>query len=404
MRHTMQPVQRFRSSMITALVAALCSGAVHAAAPQVLSLTVGEDYTYDSNVFRVHDDTLPAGFSHRSDSIWTSRATAALDKEFGRQHLTASLGASHVSYGSFSQLNHDTNNVQAGWRAGFGAGSEAGLSYNHSQTMSNLEDLTGSSYRNMVTSDSLVADVALRVAGDWLGVGSVSRGGVDNSRSELKSGEYYVSAYDAGVRYSPRNGNFVDFRVRKSEFQYNRVDPSKADNSYEQNELRLSGKWVPNGTSSVESGVALIQSSHDQASQQDLDYTGLTGYVNYTWKPTAGFSSSLKLARDVGAVGDVWGSYAKTDSLTSFSRWQSTSKLGFFVDASWRKQAFEGTQSLTVAGDRRDRLWSLGVGSDYLLTDKLLIALSVREQRRLSNVTTYSFTDKLVMLTGQYSF
>lgn len=407
MRHTMHTIisgKAFRQTLIAGCVAALCSGGAWAAQGDVLSLSVGQDYTYDSNVFRVADGQNPSGYSHRSDSIWTTHASAALDKEFGRQRITASLGGGHVSYGSFSHLNHDRNAIQLGWRLGFGTASEVGVSYNRAENIGRFEDRTGFSQRNMVTSESLAADLMLRVAGDWLGVGSVAKGSYENSVDTLRSGDSEVLSSDLGVRYAPRNGNYVDFRVRKSDFEYNRVPAGSADYSYEQRELRLTGRWKPNGVSTLEPGVSLVRSRHD--SQTALDYTGWTGFLAYTWKPTGALSETLRVAREVGAVGDAWGSYARTYGISSNTRWQTTAKLGLFLDASWRAQSFRGFQNLNQAdgGRRLDYLWSLGLGADYLLSDKFILALSVKDMDRRSNKAVYSYSDQQVQLSGQYKF
>ena len=405
MRNTTQPASQFSFTLIAALVSALCAGGAQAATADVLSLTVAQEYRYDDNVFRINDGATPQGGASRSDSIWTTRATAALDKESGRQRFTASLGGANVVYGDNTKLNHQTYSGQAGWRLGFGSGSEVGLSYNRAQSMGRFEDRTGSTDRNLVTSESFAADTALRIAGDWLGMASVSKGSFENSRTELRTGDSEVASADAGVRYAPRNGNYVDARFRKSEYDYNNIAPGASDPSYKQSEIRLTARWVPNGTSTIEPGFSLVRSKHDQIT--NFDYSGWTGFLNYQWKPTGALTTSLKLARDVGAVGDAWGSYAKTHTISSYTKWQTTAKLSFFLDAAWQKQSFEGFQNLNavfVQGERDDKNWWLGIGTDYLVTDKLLFGLSVKEYRRMSSQQTYNYSDTQVLVTGQYKF
>lgn len=394
-------------TFIAALIASLFSLSSQAQSPapadEVLALVVGQRLAYDSNVFRVSDGENPAGFDQRHDMLWTSSLRGELNKSFGRQRVYGDLGAAWVKYQEFGHLDHQTYQGFLAWRAGFGAGSEAGAFYRRNRSMSSFDERTGFSQRNMLTAESYGGDVMLRVAGDWLGVSSLSRTENSNSQEVLKSGENDILSWDAGVRYAPRSGNVADLRYRRSRYEYNRV--SASDYSYDQDEIRLSGRWVASGRSTLDAGVSLLRSRHDQL--DNLDFTGLAGYVVHTYRFTGASQVVSRVFRDVGAVGDGWGSYAKTTGISIMPSWQASAKLKVFGEASWRERDFKGYQAFAVAGSERqrtDKIRLLSVGASHALSERFDLRLELRDERRDSSLAGYDFTDQQALLTAEYRF
>lgn len=394
-------------TLIAALIASLCSFAAHAQAPapadDVLALVVGQRLAYDSNVFRLPNGQNPVDYDQRHDMLWTSSVRGELNKSFGRQRVYGDLGAAYVKYQEFSHLDHQSYQGSLAWRAGFGTASEAGAFYRRSRGLSSFDDRTGFSRRNMLTTESYGGDLMLRVAGDWLGVASTSYTENSNSLSELKSGENDIVTGDVGVRYAPRTGNYADVRYRRSRYDYNRVTTS--DYSYDQDEIRLSARWIASGRSTLDTGVSLVRSHHDEL--DSLDFTGLAGYFAHTFRFTGASQVVTRVFRDVGAVGDAWGSYAKTTGISVTPSWQASAKLKVFGEASWRERDYEGyqTAAASVQNDQRsDSIRMLSIGASHAVTERLDLRLELRHERRDSNLADYDFTDHQALLNAEYRF
>ena len=261
--------------------------------------------------------------------------------------------------------------------------------------------------RNMIESERFGGDLLLRVAGDWMGVASVTAGRDENSAYDLRGGNSDVRAFDAGVRYAPRGSkNYIETRYRETEVEYDKLEGNFLGD-YRQRELLLTGVWAPNQKSSFEAGVGTVASKFEEVGDRNFD--SWTGYFGVVWRPTAVSTTNLRVSREVGAVGDSWGSYARTNGLSLKQTWQTTAKLSFDGDLAYKHRTYEGYQLANLAAvtgedRRRDRIYQAGIGGNYAVTEKFSTRLSARYERRLSNLDVYSYSDTIYMLTGKYKF
>lgn len=394
-------------STIAVLLAAIWSAGAVAGEGDLLSLNASAGYSYDSNVFRIGSDRKPTGQDHRDDSIWSAAVGVDLNKVIGRQRFYGNGSVTQSKYQDFDFLDNTGYQGTLGYRLGFGSDSEAGVYYSRSNLLNNYADLTGYYDRNMLSSDRYGGDILLRIAGDWVGVGSVTQGHDENSASDRQAGNSDIRAFDIGVRYAPRGSkNYIESRYRESSVDYERVGGA-TNFDYVQREVRLSGLWSPNQISSLETSAARVRSRHEDL--QNSDFSGWSGYVGYIWRPTVASSTTLRLSRDVGAAGDAWGSYSRTNGLSLKQAWQTTSKLGFDANLAYQRRVFSGYQTISGAvvngeNERRDKIYTASVGGSYAFSEKLSTRLSLRNERRLSNVDVYSFTDTIAVLNAQYKF
>lgn len=394
-------------STIAMLLAAIWSTGAVAGEGDLLTLTASAGYSYDSNVFRIGSDRKPAGQDQRDDSIWSAAVGVDLNKVIGRQRFYGNGSVTQSQYQNFDFLNNTGYQGTLGYRLGFGSDSEAGVYYSRSNLLNNYADLTGYYKRNMLSSERYGGDILLRIAGDWVGVGSVTQGHDENSASDRQAGNSDIRAFDAGVRYAPRGSkNYIESRYRESAVDYERVGGA-TNYDYVQREVRVTGLWSPNQISSLEASAARVRSSHEDL--RSSDFSGWSGYVGYIWRPTIVSSTNLRLSRDVGAAGDGWGSYARTNGISLKQTWQATSKLGFDANLGYQRRVFSGYQTVGLAAsagedERRDTVYTAGLGGSYAITDKLSTRLSLRNERRVSNIDVYSFTDTIAALNAQYKF
>ncbi|PAS97540.1 MAG: hypothetical protein CGU28_04905 [Candidatus Dactylopiibacterium carminicum] len=400
--------QAIRPALFLAVMLAIHAPSTLAASEgDVFGLNIGQSFSYDDNVFRIPDESLPQGYSQQDDLISYTTVRGEMNKSFGRQRVYGDLGATQAKYQEFTRLDHQSYQGFLAWRMGFGTASEAGAFYRRSRAMSNFDESITWSGRNMLTTETYGGDVLLRIAGDWLGVASVTQAENRNSLEEFRSGESRVDAYDAGVRYAPRTGNYVELRYRRSVYDYFNRSGSN-DYSYNQDELRLNSRWVASGRSTLDSGISLVRSRHENLDY--LDFTGLAGYVAYRFKPTGATTIETRLARDVGSVGDGWGSYAKTTGLSVSPSWQATAKLELSGEVAYRHRKFDGYQALSSGNvvndnsDRTDRIQVLRMAAKHAVTPDLSLNLGLRYEKRDSNQNTYDFIDRQVTLSAFYRF
>ncbi|MFT4171458.1 MAG: outer membrane beta-barrel protein [Rhodocyclaceae bacterium] len=376
----------------------------------VFHVYVSQGLRYDSNVFRLADDTHPEGKDHQDD--WISQTSAGLDfnKQFGRQRVYGFVGGSLVRFSDFDQLDYNSTSIRAGWTTGFGSDSTASLKYQNYRAPMDIADRVNRSL-NMVTDNRLLADAAVRVAGPWMVVGGVIGARSRNSADDAKGGDNDSFSAEAGVRYAPRTDNYVDLRFRQSKYDYVNVlapdtggDPSSGgDNSYKQSEWRVSALYEPTGVSTFDGYVAWQRREHDHLASRD--FSGWSGQLNYTWNVTTITALKFQVYRELGAINDASATYARTTGASFRPYWQATSKIALSALLDYRKRQYTGNQAAgSTLPQRKENTWTLGVNADWQITRNWLIQASLASAHRNANVAADSYDDVLAFANVRYRF
>ena len=124
----------------------------------------GVNVANDSNVFRTAP-TDPAGVA--SVYLTTVYGLASFDRTYGQQHLFANVNFGRVLYsGGLTSYDYGSQSVDAGYRVGSWERLNLGIEWVRSAAQVNFAD-TVFKVPDVVTRDTLTADVDQPVIGDW---------------------------------------------------------------------------------------------------------------------------------------------------------------------------------------------------------------------------------------------
>jgi hypothetical protein len=220
-------------------------------------------------------------------------------------------------------------------------------------------------------------------------------------------GDSRVDSAEAGLRYVPGTGKEFGLRMRHAEGSYpNRqaVAGNLIDNGYAEDGIDLDAAWQFSGASNFQGAIGQTRRSHNDVPGRD--FSGTTGRLNWNWQPTGQTSLGFGARREVGAQDDLVATYTVTDAITVSAGWQPTAKLSFSATGELRQRDQQGDPAFVVSGapSRRDddRILSLGVG--YAALRDLRLNLSLREERRESNLTTGSYRTRQLALAAMFAF
>ncbi|MDB5815486.1 MAG: hypothetical protein JWN23_2603 [Rhodocyclales bacterium] len=367
---------------------------------EVLGLSVAEGLRYDSNVFRLSDDSITPATSEagqKHDFISTTTLRAGFDKRFGRHRLFLLAAPSIVRYANFDQLNYVGGDFLADWSGLLGTTGRYGLNYEHIKVATDPADQlvpTG----NRATKDQIGADLAVPTGPSWQAVTAWHADHTRNSSPTEQGGDNDGWAGDAGIRYAPVAGDNIDLRYRHSRYTYPNVIPSQlADNSYKQNEVELSGNWRLSEPSQLEGRTSYVKRSHDNFAERD--FSGWIGSLKYIWRPTLATSSSFRIFRDIGAVTDSSASYAKSYGISIQPAWEATSKITFGGLLEWQRRNYNG---FSVVFRPAERTAKAGLNARYAATRNWQFAFSVSDERRRSSDATRQYSDVISALAAEY--
>lgn len=383
----------------------------------VFNFSIQESINRDTNLFRLdtgEENAATREKNTRSDTSFTTTAQLSARKQFGRHAAGADLSQSYTKFSTFDQLDYSGQDFRIFWQGGFARDSGYDILYTRRRTLESFSERS-ESRKNIITTDNLTLDGHLRTWADYMVVGSISKGHTTNSGEGLDAADIEYQNGDVGVRYDPGSGNYVDLRYRFSQVDYpNYILPviATTDNSYSQNEIRLSSLWIYSYASRLDANISLIQRKHKNLDFRDFE--DVAGSIQYTWRYNDKFKMQNKVYRDVGASSDSSALYAKTDGLSIQPIWDVSSKVQIqgALDTHYRR--FEGDLAAELSRryggspiatkTRKEHTNSLGLSALYVPLRNWTTKAGVNWERRRSNINNENYNDLGVSASVRYTF
>ncbi|MEO7560227.1 MAG: XrtB/PEP-CTERM-associated polysaccharide biosynthesis outer membrane protein EpsL, partial [Nitrosospira sp.] len=263
--------------------------------PRVLSLAVGTNIMYDSNVFRLSpaiDPVTLLGTPTKSDQIIVTTAALTLNKNYSLQRFEATGSIVDNRYQNFDFLNFVGKNYTAAWHWRLTPYFHGTLSGSHREALNNFANLTGfvnSTTRNLRTDDNYRFEGIFEATRSWHLLGAVSHTTVKNSRLTVQDFDNKILSIDTGVRYILPSATSLTFRVRRGEgdfFKRPAPDPANLfDTRFHEMEYGLQLIWPVTIKTSVTGRVAHLDRNHDHFPQRD--FAGFVGNIDFNWGVTS---------------------------------------------------------------------------------------------------------------------
>ena len=147
-----------------------------------------------------------------------------------------------------------------------------------------------------------------------------------------------------GLTYRPRASLTLGSALRYTQGKY------ELSQDFDRYDLDLTGYWIPTGLSTFNARLSFSKRK-SRASASELDFSGTTGQVNWTYQPTGKLSISTSFSRDSGAESS-------------------------FIDV--------GGQQIDGPGDNSLQTNTLAVSPVYTLTSKIQLNANFRLVRRFA--------------------
>jgi exopolysaccharide biosynthesis operon protein EpsL len=394
---------------LLAIACFACASVAHGDAGDVFNISVSQTLTYDDNLFRLPPGQSPltgGASTSRSDVVAHTGVRLTADKPIGRQVLHAAVGMTKVRYDRHRQLDGELSSHAARWDWVFGRQWSGVLSYSSVQTIPGFGDYRAQ-VRDIVTTESHAVRAVYGFHPDWRLILGAASTRATHSANLNAIGDSRVDSVDTGLRYVPGTGKEIGLRVRHAEGSYpnrQQVGASLIDNSYQEDGLDVDVVWRASGASQLQGTLGRTRRSHDDVPGRD--FSGTTGRLNWNWQPTGQTSLGFGVRREVGAQDDLVSTYTVTEAMTVSAGWQPTAKLFFSATGELKQRDQQGDPASVVSGapSRRDDDRILGLGVGYAAMRDLRLNLSLREERRESNLATGSYRTRQLMLAATFAF
>lgn len=296
---TLRPAPHLPALLMAALLGgALPASHAQAVAPWFVRATVA--MLHDTNYLRLADgQAVPAGYS-KADNVISGTLAAGFDRRFGtdqRAYAGAQLRTSRLT--NNNAFDNQGWRLAGGldWRAGNLFAGEVRVVTDRSQAALESSTTGVLGEANLITLNQ--ADAVIRM-GRLTGFNAEAGLGwrqVDYSAPLYDSRDYSEASASLGVRYRPSERSSIGLGARATRGSYPRFQALsgggfRADD-YDGRFVDLTATYIVTGKSELRARLSSGRTRHENAVQSD--FSGLTGVLDWTWRPTGklGFVTTL---------------------------------------------------------------------------------------------------------------
>jgi hypothetical protein len=327
-------------------------------------LGINQSFTRESNVLRASTSgTLPVV----SDSYSLTSLLAGFDQSFGRQRVFGNAAVRTQKYSTNDQLDNTGYGVTVGLDWSTIERLSGRLSATANRTAVSPGDSPGLPAN---TEDSAQVEALFR-----LGIVTrlafeaefISRK-VDYSLAQFASREFKQDSASLGLRYRFSDFLNVGLGVRKTKAKYPRFSVSPTTGAdiadeLDRNDVDLRAEWTPSPITALAARISVGKSEYLQNTSRD--YSGTTGYLTWTWRPTAKLNFATTASRESGQETSVIPGVTTTGTSTGTGTGAGT------ADPTSARNS--DTSRVTN---------SLGITSTFAATAKINLTAAARVDRR----------------------
>ena len=403
------------------------SGRSLASDPNPYYIGVSEGLTHDSNVFRI-----PSG---PSDTFSSTSLSGGFDQRFSRQQIFGRGSVSLNRYFDQSQLDNTSYNLGTGvnWETVENLSGNLNLGANRSLSAPTAGPAAPGAVRNVATTENV--DTRVRWGGASLltleGTAGYSR--LKYSDPQSVAAESKGRTASLGVFYRPgallRVG--LSGRVNRTESPKAFLDPNTGNylpNTIKGKNVDLTADYEVSGFLSANGRVSYTQQKNSGVS--GTDFSGITGGLGVTYRPTARTSFRLDASRDAGfdaslfnTVGltansdgvpvltTIAGRYENnriTETIALGVNYEVTAKIGANAGVNYSRAKL--TTTVVGAGSQAgpetlDKQHSIFIGANYAIARNWGLNCNAAYTRRdVSGTTAFAYNDSTIGCTTQYTW
>jgi exopolysaccharide biosynthesis operon protein EpsL len=370
---------------------------------------VRADYGYDSNLFRLENDTQAQallGTTDKSETYHTLAAGMDVDWRISRQVVKAHVEVNQTRFDTYKRLDYKARAglLQWNWLVGKFAAGDLGVS--EIKTQASFTDLQ-SPTQNLLTTRQAYAHGGIKLALPWqLNLGFV-RTKAGNSSANQQALNYDENKYSGGIQYETQKGTLLEFKSQYREGKYpNRqiVGTAPVDNGYRQYDNGLAAAWSPSFKTKLKGELNYTQRRYADVAQRD--FSGVTGRLTSDWSITDKTTLGLLVYRDIGVVENNTASYSINHGVTASADWRPTVKFSFIARAIYERQTYAGDPGfvLSSAPTRQDEVSTFQLNAGYKVLRKTKLNLLLQHGVRHSNqaLAGYQFNSALINLRSEF--
>lgn len=354
-----------------------------------LTLFAEESVSYDNNVLRLPSGAdVPAGFSQRFDTYYTTTLGVSFDVPVSRQRFQGGYTWNDVRYDHYSSLDYTGHDGRVAWLWQIGDDASGHLGYSNTAAPPSF---AGVSTRpsDILTTQSAYLDGAYMATPSWRLHAGIRQLDQTNSEELSKVDNVNILAGDAAVSYvsSANNAVGVDARVENGHYPNRNFLPGTAiPHAYDQYGAGVLFDWTITAHSHLFGYADYATRRYDQVPQ--FDFSGLLGRIQYDWKPTGKTTVTAVARREINPYDTTRATFMLVNGVTLTPVLNVTDKIDVSgsLDYSLREYRAEPELACGLVPGTSDRLATATATIAYRPARFVTLTLSGQYQRCTSGL------------------
>ncbi len=365
--------------------------------PRAFSAAVGDEYSYDDNLYR-----LPAAFGtggsgiSRVDHINTTSLQAMGRVHQGQQQFSLALELSDNRFMRNASLDNTSGTGRFTWDWLVTPHFTGTAGTDLTRMLAGFADNRFFA-KDLVDTSEYFATAVSRFSSRWSLNGELREADTTHSAGLRQIDDFHSRSGTLGIRYflAAESSVGVDFRYIDAYFPRPATfGGAPFERDYRDSDLRLLIKYVVTGSLSLDASAGYLKRHYLHSSFGS--FSGDVWRTSLQWQVSGKTQVVLSAWRELTAYLDSQSDYFVSQGASIAPTWSVTGKISLTATAAWTRQDYlSSSPSAVLLASRLDHVRSAQAALDYAPRDWVTLVLSYRYERRDSNRPQFPYDDRL---------
>ncbi|MEN9864555.1 MAG: hypothetical protein RL748_145 [Pseudomonadota bacterium] len=366
------------------------------------------DYSqgYDSNIFRTPDDLAGLTRPDLSDTYRTITTGLVLQREIGRQVLSARLNLARNHFDRLTFLDNDSRDFQANWNWRLGSSLSGNLGTNSSKTLTPFTE-SHDQERNLRTQLRDTFDVTWEVLSNWDIQLSEKRSHQSFDLQRQQSSNRNLQDHEIAINYwgvKPSRVGLILHRTQ-AQFPINSRDLQGLElpngfYNFDQLEAELRVDWYFSRKTSLHFRGGRIDRRHELFPIRN--FSGNNASLRVAWAVSSRFNIRGQLYREIGSVDNLINSYTLNRGRALQWDWNASSKIR--IDGTLRIESRDYLGVINREALQLEQTRSATLGLTYVPWQHVQLGLAGNHERLQSNFVNRAYRSNGINANVRYQF
>lgn len=371
------------------------------------------DYSqgFDSNVFRIPDDRAGPTRPDLSDTYRTITTGLVVQRDIGRQVLSARLNVARNHFDRFTFLDNDSQDLQANWNWRLGSAWSGNLGTNSTKTLTPFTE-SHDRERNLRTQQHNSADITWEIFSNWDLQAKAKRSHQSFDLESQQSSNRDLQEYELGVNYWGIKPSRVGVLLHRTQAQFPNIardlfgrDLPMGFYNFDQIEAEMRIDWYLSRKTSLHFRGGRTERKHSVFSVPydfDRDFSGNNATLRAAWEVTSRVNLRGQVYREIGTVDNLINSFTLNRGRAVLWDWTPSSKIRLDGNIRIESRDYLGVVTRNVLQVEQSRTITLGL--TYVPWQHVQMGLSSNFERLRSNFAQRAYRANGLNANLRYQF